>query len=621
MSRPVAIAVAATSGLAVVNAVSGPRLIMLGLLVAGPSLAAVSAKPRAVLAVGAYAIALVLVLSWRPDRIWGTWRQLIYLLSVLTVTALSAAVAARYRLLIDAASRGNEGRRLLAAIVESSADAIITKTLDGIITSWNPGAERMYGYSAAEAIGNNISIIVGAVEATELVDVLARLRRGERIDHYETRRFCKDGTIKDVSVTMSPVCDDRGNVTGGSAVARDISDRKQAEAHRELVEKSSQQAQRLQSLGQLAGGIAHDFNNLLAIIGNYVEFVAEETPADSPVQTDLAAIRRATERATALSRQLLVFARREPLQATTFDLNSAVEETQQLLARTIGAHIEVITNVAPRPLMIHADRGQAQQVLMNLALNARDAMPAGGTLVIETSVAEIDATLIDPQLALTPGSYARLIVSDTGAGMSPEVVAHIFEPFFSTKPKDQATGLGLATVHGIVAQAGGDIGVYTEPNLGTTMRVYLPLTDKPGDHPEQQPAARPPRGHGQRILVVEDEDAIRALVVRILENHGFVTLAASRGAEALTLAGQNQLDLLVTDVVMPGMPGPQLAAIMKERHPAVGVLFMSGYSDGLLIGRGDIGEVQLLQKPFTATELLSEVAAALSSSVAQARLR
>jgi PAS domain S-box-containing protein len=609
----VAVAVALVSALAVLNAITGPGLIMIGLLAAGPCLAAVSGSPRAVLAVGAYAATLILMLSWWPFHIWNTSHELMYLLSVLTVAGVSAVVADRRQELEVAAGHGSAGRRLLAAIVDSSDDAIITKTLDGVITSWNPGASRMYGYRSSEAIGKNISMIADPSETTELPGILARLRLGERIDHYETRRFCKDGSVKVVSVTLSPVRDRTGKVTGASAVARDISDRKQAEAHQQLLEQSAQQAQRLQSLGQLAGGIAHDFNNVLAVIGSYAEFAEEQTPGDSPVQSDIAAIRRATERATALTRQLLVFASGEPQQATTFDLNKAVVEAKPLLASTVGERIELITKVSPAALLIHADQSQIQQVLMNLALNARDAMPAGGTLVIETELAEIDGTLTDPQLVLPPGSYARLVVSDTGSGMCAEVVAHIFEPFFSTKPKSEATGLGLATVHGIVSQAGGDIGVYTEPHLGTTIRLYLPATTAPSVAAPSRPAtAEQPRGHGQAILVVEDEDEIRRLVVRILETNGFEVRSASRGARALTLADHHRCDLLLTDVVMPEMSGPQLAVRMRQDHPGVPVLFMSGYSDGLLAGRGDVDGTDLIQKPFTASELLTRVDAVLT---------
>jgi PAS domain S-box-containing protein len=616
----VAIAVVTASALAVINAIAGPDLIMIGLLVAGPCLAAVSGSPRAVIAVGVYVTSLILVLSWWPHGIWGTRHQVAYLLGTLAITVVSTIVAGRREALENHAGESDEGRRLLAAIVDSSDDAIITKTLDGIITSWNPGASRMYGYRSSETIGKNISMIADPAETVKLLGILARLKRGERIDHFETKRFCKDGTVKDVSVTLSPVRDRAGNVTGASAVARDISHRKQAEAHQQLLEQSSQQAQRLQSLGQLAGGIAHDFNNVLAVIGSYAEFAEEQTPADSPVQADIAAIRKATGRATALTRQLLVFASGEPQQATTFDLNAAVTEAKPLLAHTIGERIELITKVSPAPLLIHADQRQIQQVLMNLALNARDAMPGGGTLVIETAMAEIDATLTDPQLALPPGSYARLVVSDTGSGIGPDVIEHIFEPFFSTKPKGQATGLGLATVHGIVSQTGGDIGVYSEPQLGTTIRLYLPATTTTPTVPApSEPAVvRQSHGHGKAILVVEDEEEIRRLVVRILENSGFEVRSASRGARALTLADHHRCDLLLTDVVMPEMSGPQLAVQMRQRHPGVPVLFMSGYSDGLLAARGDVDEADLIQKPFTASELLNRVDAILAQPVPRA---
>ena len=499
-------------------------------------------------------------------------------------------------------------RRVLAAVVESSDDSIVAKALDGTITAWNPGAERMYGYSADEAVGNNIAMIILPDNRTDLTDILTRVGRGEQIEHFETQRIRKDGTVLDISVSISPIRDDSGAVVGASAITHDITARKRAEADMRDLEERSQQAQRLQSLGQLAGGIAHDFNNLLAIILNYSDFIAEETADDSPVHGDAMTIRSAAERATALARQLLVFARGEPMTTEIFDLNVAIADAQNLLTRTIGAHINLITRPSPSAVMISADRGQIHQVLLNLVFNARDAMPDGGTLVIEATTAEIDDGTTHLQPPLAPGVYARLLVSDTGIGMTAEVAQHILEPFYTTKPKGHGTGLGLATVYGIVTQAGGGLNIYSEPNLGTTMRIYLPTVDNAVRIPHEKDTERPATGHGQTILVVEDEDAIRQVVARILGSNGYVVLTAGLGSEAMALLADHRCDLLLTDVVMPEMSGRHLAERAQKRYPDLPVLYMSGYSDGLLTDQRllEAGS-ELLQKPFTAPELLRKV--------------
>jgi two-component system cell cycle sensor histidine kinase/response regulator CckA len=617
----VILALATVTALAGINVLARP-LVIAGMLAVGPCLAAISASPTAVVAVGGYTLALLALLSSWPDHLWGSAQQLLYALIILAVTGVSVIAARRRQRLEWLAQQGGANLRLLSAIVESSDDAIIGKTLDGTITSWNGGAERMYGYTAAEAIGRNIAIIACPAEVAELSGILARLAGGERVEHYETQRIRKDGSVVDVSVTISPIRDDSGRVVAASAVAHDITARKLAEARERAMQERSNQAQRLQSLGQLAGGIAHDFNNLLAVISNYATFAAEETTDHPGVQADLARIRTAAERAGRLTRQLLVFARGEPQQAEVFDLNGAIADARSLLARTIGEHIELITVPSPEPLMISADRGQVQQILLNLALNARDAMPEGGTLVIEAAPVIFDDQQIDVQPKPRPGRYARLLVSDTGVGMSPEVAARIFEPFYTTKPKGQGTGLGLATVYGVVTQAGGSIKVYSEPSLGTTIRVYLPTAEQPAVPGPVPTEEEPPEGHGERILLVEDEDEVRRLVVRILERHGYQVLTARTGPEALKLAGDDGCDMLLTDVVMPEMSGPHLAGLMRRDRPDLPVLYMSGYSDGQLTAQRIVDEaVELIQKPFTPRELLHRVhgVVARSASTRQPR--
>lgn len=502
---------------------------------------------------------------------------------------------------------------MMAAIVDSSDDAIISKTLDGTITSWNHGAERMYGYRAEEAVGRHITMIVPSDKVPELHDILHRLARGQRVDHLETRRVCKNGTILDVSITISPLCSDDGIVVGASAVARDVGERKRLEARERALAEQSSQAERLQSLGQLAGGVAHDFNNYLAIITNYAELV-RASANDEEQLADIGKILGAGERAAELIHQMLAFAREEPMRGETFDLSAAVTEASALLSCTVGQNIEMVTVPSTTPVLVHADRSQIQQVLMNLAINARDAMPAGGTMSIEACVAEIDEESPMLQPPLKPGLYGRLLISDTGDGIPANVLPHIFDPFFTTKPPGKGTGLGLATVSGIVADAGGTIKVYSEPQLGTTFRIYLPLSEQPEGFSDDASNVPPSMGQGERILVVEDDPDIRQAVERILLGNGYSVETAGRGEEALRLTADDGWDLLLTDVVMPGMTGPRLAHLMRRRYAGISVLFMSGYSDGLLTSQGLISEpIDLVQKPFSSRELLCGVARALAA--------
>ncbi len=374
----------------------------------------------------------------------------------------------------------------------------------------------------------------------------------------------------------------------------------------------------MESLGKLAGGVAHDFNNILAIIVNYADFAAEQSQ-DPAVRADLEHVRIAADRAISLTHQLLVFTRGDTIQPQDVDLNAAVDEVRAMLHRTIGEDIDLRTVPAPAPLTVHADAGQIQQILLNLSLNARDAMPDGGTLVIEANRASLDENQIDMHPALAPGSYARLLVSDTGEGIDPAVAAHIFEPFYTTKPRGQGTGLSLSTVYGIVSEAGGSINVYSEPGVGTTFRVYLPLVETPRDAAVRRAVeAAVPSGHEERVLVVEDEPALGRIIARILSRGGYRVVSAASGAEALDLDREHGCDLLLTDVIMPGMSGPRLAELLGARHSHLPVLYMSGYSNGLL-GTTHVLDpgIAFIEKPFTADDLLRRVSAVLSPTAAK----
>jgi two-component system, cell cycle sensor histidine kinase and response regulator CckA len=508
---------------------------------------------------------------------------------------------------------------LLAAVVEWSPDAIISSTLDGVITSWNPGAAAMYGYTAEEMVGREASMLFRPGRIAERTAILDRIRAGERVAEAEAWRVRSDGAVIDVATSVFPIRDAAGTVTGVAAVTRDITEQRRAERERQASEARLQMAERLETVGQLAGGIAHDFNNLLAAIIGYAGLVAGQL-SDPAARADVEQIMSTAQRAAALTKELLVFSSREPGEPEELDLNAVVAGVRNMLAVSVGEHIEVRVDPAAALPAVRADRGRLEQVLLNLVVNARDAMPEGGSLRIATGV--VDLPVGDSRLhtGVDPGLFAELAVSDTGTGMSAEVAARIFEPFFTTKPVGQGTGLGLATVYGIVTGAGGCIGVDSAAGAGTTFRIYLPAAGgsaAPAGPGAAAPAARRaagPAGHGETVLVVDDERAVLEVTSRVLRRNGYATLEATTWQEALSLASSPGLKLLLTDSVMPGMSGQALADRIRQGRPGLRVLHMSGYPRGSLspqLGTPQ-GEV-FLHKPFTADTLLARVRAALDS--------
>jgi signal transduction histidine kinase len=392
-----------------------------------------------------------------------------------------------------------------------------------------------------------------------------------------------------------------------------VRERLQAQAERERMENRLHQSQRLESLGQLAGGVAHDFNNLLAVILNCASFVAEATAGNDSVRADVEQIRTAAERAAQLTRQLLIFGRRDKVKLEALDLNVVVADVQSLLARSIGEYVTLVVQPAASLPAVRADRGQIEQVLINLAVNARDAMPDGGTLTIEPGVTQLgeDYALLHPEVR--PGHYVELSVSDTGVGMSPEVATRIFEPFFTTKPQGKGTGLGLATVHGVVTDAGGSISVHSEQGTGTTFRAFFPAAEGQTATATTPVVAVANGGRGQTILVVEDEPAVLEIAARILRRNRYSVLAAATGSEALTLAADHEFDLLLTDLVMPEISGLELAGRIRQLRPEVAVLYMSGYSQDVPGPLGAVDEgVAFVQKPFTRQSLLEGVRAIIA---------
>jgi PAS domain S-box-containing protein len=398
-----------------------------------------------------------------------------------------------------------------------------------------------------------------------------------------------------------------GQSVGAICMALDVTDRKQLEAQ-------LRQAQKMEAVGRLAGGIAHDFNNLLMVIQGYTELLLDRLVAGDPLRKNAQQIHDATDRAAALTRQLLAFSRKQLLAPKVLDLCLVVADMEKMLRRLIGEDIELATLTPPGLWSVKADRSQIEQVILNLAVNARDAMPRGGKLTIETANVELDNAYARQHPLVTPGKYVMLAVTDTGCGMDAETQAHIFEPFFTTKEKGRGTGLGLATVYGVVKQSGGYVWVYSEPDKGTTFKVYLPRVEEPVSAKERQPACETPQRGSETILLVEDEKGVRDLAREFLESNGYSVLMAENGNDAIDLVQNHpgKIDLLLTDVVMPGMSGRDLAERIESLRPGIKVLYMSGYTDQAIVHHGILdSDSVLLQKPFTLTGLARKLREAL----------
>ena len=499
----------------------------------------------------------------------------------------------------------------LASIVQSSGNAIIAKALDGTIATWNPAAERMYGYFAGEAIGRNIAMIVPAEERADLERILESLRRGDTVGPYETVRRRKDGSLIDVSLTASPIHDEAGNVVGVSVIAQDISQLKRALAERQAMEEQFHQSQKLESIGRLAGGVAHDFNNMLNVILGYGELMLDRLREPDPLCEYAKEVVEAGKRAAAVTRRLLAFSRKQTLQPQVINLNGIVSQLEKMLGRLIGEDIHLSTVLAEDLWRTEVDPGQIEQVIMNIAVNARDAMPRGGVLTIEThNVVLDDQWYAQDHINVEPGDYVSLVMSDNGCGMDEHTLKKLFEPFFTTKEKGKGTGLGLAMAYGIIKQSKGYIGVYSELGVGTTFRIFLPCTTRPESTVKVTEDFEETRGRGKTILVVEDEKSIRELCAAVLNRAGYHVLLAANGGEALLLIEEKKVhvDLVITDVVMPGMSGKILADRLRRNLPNIRVLFMSGYTDETIMRHGVLDSgIPFIEKPFNTRVLINKV--------------
>ncbi len=620
----------------------------------------------------------------------------------------------------------------LAAIVASSGDAIVGKTLEGVVTSWNTASERIFGYSEAEMVGQSIFTLIPPELHDSERELLERIARGERVEFGETERIRKDGRRIYIAVTVSPIRDTRGRVIGASSIKRDVTERKQAAealmlnqerlrlalkaarmgtwqwdvannalawdeqlhdlygiepgrqvtqyehfidrvhpddrafvagsvrraledgggldyefrivlpdgrvrwladqgrvardargnplyltgvcidtTERRVMAERLRQAQRMDSVGQLAGGIAHEANNMMSVVLGCADYVLQRTDLPPAVRDDVDQIWKAAKRTAGITQQLLAFSRRQVLQPQILDLNATVRDLEPILARTLGETRGLRMHLSPGLSPIRADPGQLEQVLINLALNARDAMPGEGRLTIETMNVVLDEAYTAGKSveSLRPGEYAALVVSDTGHGMDRATLGRIFEPFFTTKGVGQGTGLGLSTVYGIVKQSGGFIWVYSEPDLGTTFKVYFPVVITPPDAADHRAPSPTARGD-ETVLVAEDEEMVRGIMARTLRDCGYKVLEAPDGRVALEIlkAEAGRVNLVIADVVMPDLGGRELAAQLAQSWPNLPVLFTSGYTGLDVVRRGLLDEGrEFLQKPLAPEELARKV--------------
>ncbi len=497
--------------------------------------------------------------------------------------------------------------RRQALVFGTISDAVVTIDLDGAVVDWNPAASRLFGYAKEEMLGRHMSelhdpALAGSLDRTIRAALVVDGKWNGEICYY-----CKDGTTALCEVDIVAHHDSAGVAVGYIGVNRDVTERRR-------LEEQLRQSQKMDAVGQLAGGIAHDFNNLLTIIKTYTEFLLEDAPAGNPQRDDLLEIRTAVRRAAALTQQLLAFSRHQLLQPRVLDLNDVVEGIEPMLRRIIGEDIHVVLRPADGLWPVLADPGQLEQVLVNLAVNARDAMNQGGTLTIATRNVSVTQDGDGEGELLEPGDWVRLDVIDTGTGMDEATRARAFEPFFTTKPPGKGTGLGLSTVYGIVKQSSGTIRIETSPEPGTTITIHLRRAEElpPREARRATPqgtAAISPAG-AEVVLVVEDEAVVRALARRVLERQGYTVIEACDGRDGMRVAESfhGVIDLLVTDMVMPELGGADLYRGLHLQRPDMRVLYMSGYTENEIIRRGMFEPgMASLRKPFTPVELAREV--------------
>jgi len=506
--------------------------------------------------------------------------------------------------------QAEEDIRKLYKAVEQSPVAVLITDIEGNIEYVNPVFTRMSGYTFEEVRGKNPRILKsGETDEIEYKDLWDTITSGE-VWHgvFQNRR--KDGCFYWAEASVSPIFNNHNQITHYMCIQEDITEKRE-------LELQFRQAQKMEAIGQLAGGVAHDFNNLLTIINGYSELALAKMERDHPAFEKLQQIKEAGYRAGTLTRQLLAFSRKQIMKPEILNLNLLLQNMEKMLRRLIGENIDFITIYDDNLGLIKADAGQIEQVVMNLAVNARDAMPKGGKITLETMNVELQPDSMALHEEAEAGRFVMLAVSDTGVGMEENIREHIFEPFFTTKERGRGTGLGLSTVYGIIRQSGGSIWVSSEPQKGTTFKIYFPLIEEPENHLPMVSAYQPKVSGSETILIVEDEDAVRLLAADGLRDFGFKVLEARNRKEALELAEKHaDIRLLLSDVIMPGGSGGELAGEMQKKYPGLKVLFMSGYTDENILVHGMLDEkTNFIQKPFSLNVLAQKVREVLDSGV------
>jgi PAS domain S-box-containing protein len=506
--------------------------------------------------------------------------------------------------------------RLLDAIFNASPQPIFALDCESRVTLWNRAAEKLFGWSAEQVIGRFTPSILDE-EVASFQALIGRVFEGETFSNLELKNKRKDGELVNVRLTVAPLRGSAGETVGVVAHLSDITEQREVEEKLSETERQLRQSQRLEAVGRLAGGVSHDFNNMLGAIMGFTDVILTALDPSDPLVEDVTQIKRAADRASALTKQLLAFSRTQILQAEVFDLNDAVSSMEQMLGRLLREDIELRVELCSKPCHVRADPGQMEQVIMNLAVNGRDAMPDGGKLTIRSSRVEVTEEQAAAHPDAEPGDYVAIEVADTGCGMDAETRSHIFEPFFTTKKRGEGSGLGLSTVYGIVRQSGGYVTVESKPGEGTSFRVFLPRA-RPT---EARPAPKQPeveKLHGdETVLVVEDEEAIRVLVTRILKMFGYDHLVAQNGGQALLICEKHpsRIDLMITDVVMPDISGPELERRLRPIRPEMKTLYMSGYNDIEVVrARREREGSAFIPKPFTARQLARKVRELLDST-------
>jgi two-component system cell cycle sensor histidine kinase/response regulator CckA len=498
-----------------------------------------------------------------------------------------------------------ESEARFRSLFENSQDTIYISDKSGNFLEMNPAGLSLFGYEREEILGTHPEQLYA--DPHDRKSFLAQIKNKKSLKEYELKLKNKKGDILYCLETTNTMIDKDGKIKGIQGIIRNISEHKRAEAERKNLEAQLFQAQKMEALGQLASGVAHDFNNLLTGIRGFAQFALEQTPQGSPTREDLTEVLKLAKRAEALTRQLLAFSRKQALLREALNINHTVEEMMKMLGRLIGENIELVFIMAPDLGSVNADPGQLEQVLVNLVLNARDAMPAGGKLTVETANALLDEDYARANIGVTPGEYVMLAVSDTGCGMDDNTCQHIFEPFFTTKPQGKGTGLGLSTVYGIVNQFNGSIRVDSEPGKGTTFKIYLPRVLAAAAEKAPTTTACKEQLTKGTILIVEDNAAVLQIARRAIEVSGYrvLTAASSPQAEKMLATHGENVDLILIDVVLPGINGYKLFESSRKKYPRLKVLYMSGFMDNAIVNNDILARgLPFIQKPFSAEDLV-----------------